>query len=112
MKNQLTISSPTSMTGIEMTKTYSSRSEFFEDRLRQMAQEIAKLPKSDVLNIDEDEYIDYLESKFSLTPIKVNRDMEEIREPRKYRERHNVTHILRQCMDTDEIPELFMKGTR
>lgn len=71
------------MTGIEMTKTYSSRSEFFEGRLRQMAQEIAKLPKSDVLNIYEDEYIDYLESKFSLTPIKVNRDMEEIREPRK-----------------------------
>ena len=37
-----------------------------------MAQEIAKLPKSNVLNIEEDEYIDYLESKFSLAPIKVN----------------------------------------
>lgn len=48
-----------------------------------MAQEIARLSKSEVLNINEDEYIDYLENKFSLTPIKVYRDMEEIREPRK-----------------------------
>ena len=66
-----------------MHKTYDSRSEFFEDRIRQMAQEIARLSKSEVLNINEDEYIDYLENKFSLTPIKVYRDMEEIREPRK-----------------------------
>lgn len=48
-----------------------------------MAQEIAKLPKGDVLNMNDDEYIDYLEAKYCLTPIKVNRDMEEIREPRK-----------------------------
>lgn len=66
-----------------MAKTYNSRSEFFEDRIRQMVQEIARLPKRDVLNINENEYIDYLESKFSLNPIKVNRDREEIREPRK-----------------------------
>ena len=54
-----------------MHKKYDSRSEFFEDRIRQMAQEIAKLPKNDVLNINEDEYIDYLENEYSLMPISI-----------------------------------------
>lgn len=68
-----------------MTKTYNSRSEFFEERIRQMVQEIAKLPKNDVLNINEQEYIDYLENEYRLTPIKVYRDQEDVREPRKIR---------------------------
>lgn len=66
-----------------MAKTYDSRSEFFEDRIRQMVQEIAKLPKNDVLNINEDEYIDYLENEYSLIPINVNRDQAEVVSPRK-----------------------------
>lgn len=65
-----------------MAKTYDSRSEFFEDRIRHMAQEIARLPKNDVLNINEDEYIDYLENEYSLSPIFVHRDKEEIISPR------------------------------
>ena len=66
-----------------MAKIYNSRSEFFEDRIRQMAQEITKLSKNDVLNINEEEYLDYLENKYSLTPLKVYRDQEDVREPRK-----------------------------
>ena len=68
-----------------MTKTYNSRRDFFEERIRQMVQEIAKLPKNDVLNINEQEYIDYLENEYRLTPIKVYRDQEDVREPRKIR---------------------------
>lgn len=94
------------MTGIEMTKTYSSRSEFFEDRLRQMAQEIARLPKNDVLNINEDEYIDYLENEYSLMPIIVHRDQAEVIEPRQIRKRvkcNPYTHAIYGYGENDTI---------
>lgn len=66
-------------------KQYSSRSEFFEDRTRQMAQEIAKMSKYDVLNINEEDYVSYLLNEYSLTPIVVHREAEEVLEPRKIR---------------------------
>lgn len=89
-----------------MHKIYDSRSEFFEDRIRQMAQEIAKLPKNDVLNINEDEYIDYLENEYSLIPISIRRDEAEIFNPRQIRKEvrcNPYTHAIYGYGENDTI---------
>lgn len=89
-----------------MHKIYDSRSEFFEDRIRQMAQEIAKLPKNDVLNINEDEYIDYLENEYSLMPISIRRDEVEIFSPRQIRKEvrcNPYTHAIYGYGENDTI---------
>lgn len=89
-----------------MAKIYDSRTEFFEDRIRQMVQEIARLSKSDVLNIDEDEYIDYLENEYSLTPITVHRDQEEVIDPRQIKKEvqcNPYTHAIYGYGENDTI---------
>lgn len=89
-----------------MHKIYDSRSEFFEDRIKQMAQEIAKLPKNDVLNINEDEYIDYLENEYSLMPISIRRDEAEIFNPRQIRKEvrcNPYTHAIYGYGENDTI---------
>lgn len=62
---------------------FRSRSEFFECRKRDIINEINSCSKDYILNVDEDQYIDYLENKFSLIPIVVHREAEEVCKPKK-----------------------------
>lgn len=73
-------------------KHYNSRREFFEDRLREMKLEISNTSKDEILNIDKSAYLDYLVDKYSLEPLVIHRDKEEIAEPiaiRQEFENHN-----------------------
>lgn len=60
---------------------YESRRDFFEARINLLKKEINQLSKNEILNIDENSYIDYLEDKYSLEPLCVYRDNEIIHEP-------------------------------
>lgn len=60
---------------------YESRRDFFEARINLLKKEINQLSKNEILNIDENSYIDYLEDKYSLEPLCIYRDNEIIHEP-------------------------------
>ena len=60
---------------------YESRRDFFEARINLLKKEINQLSKNEILNIDENSYINYLEDKYSLEPLCIYRDNEIIHEP-------------------------------
>ncbi|MBR2218575.1 MAG: hypothetical protein IJ850_09600 [Alistipes sp.] len=60
---------------------YKSRSDFFNDRLASLKADINQLSKDEVLNLEQNDYLNYLFDKYSLEPINVLRDSEIVHEP-------------------------------
>lgn len=60
---------------------YNSRSDFFNARLASLKADINHLTKNEVLNLDQNEYIEYLYDKYFLEPLHVIQDSETVHEP-------------------------------
>lgn len=62
-------------------RKYNSRSDFFNDRFTTLKADIDQLSKDEVLNLEQDDYLDYLFDKYSLEPIHILQDSEIVHEP-------------------------------
>lgn len=59
---------------------------FRDNILRDIADEIEKCNDDYILNVNEDEYIAYLVDKYTIEPLKILEDSEEVETPTKFRE--------------------------
>lgn len=62
-------------------QSYNSRSEFFHTRFASLKADINQLSKDEVLNLEQNKYLDYLYDKYSLEPINIMHDSETVHEP-------------------------------
>ncbi|MDE5559106.1 MAG: hypothetical protein K2I84_00435, partial [Bacteroidales bacterium] len=60
---------------------YNSRDEFFNARLASLKIDINHLSKDEVLNLDQNDYIEYLYHKYFLEPLHIIQESETVHEP-------------------------------
>ncbi|MCH5172491.1 MAG: hypothetical protein J1F31_06665 [Erysipelotrichales bacterium] len=64
-------------------KNYDHKDDFFKDVLKEIRREVYDLSKADLLNINEDEFLNYLCEKYCIEPLQIYKELNEVQEPKK-----------------------------